>query len=173
MSGALDPRVERGMAAQLEARRARIRSGERPLGWKLGFGAPAALQKFQLTAPLVGYLMESALIGSGGTCSLAGWSNPMFEPEVAVHMGRDLLGGASRDEAEAAIARTDDPQALTGELVGLIAHTAQLLASVGGRLEAGEVVITGSTVPPIPADPGTGVEHELDPVGSVRLRFSA
>jgi 2-keto-4-pentenoate hydratase len=41
-----DPRILRGMALQLGRRRDRLNAGQRPLGWKVGFGAPAALQKF-------------------------------------------------------------------------------------------------------------------------------
>src|SRR5439155_12358815 len=35
-----DPRVVRGMQAQLELRRRRLAAGDEPLGWKVGFGAP-------------------------------------------------------------------------------------------------------------------------------------
>src|SRR5688500_14653626 len=54
-----DPRIAKGMPVQLAARAKRIAAGERPLGWKVGFGAPAALAKFGLGGPLVGYLMEA------------------------------------------------------------------------------------------------------------------
>src|SRR5947209_14228300 len=33
-----DPRVARGMQAQLELRRRRLAAGDEPLGWKVGFG---------------------------------------------------------------------------------------------------------------------------------------
>ena len=36
-----DPRVARGMQAQLELRRKRLAAGDAPLGGKVGFGAPA------------------------------------------------------------------------------------------------------------------------------------
>jgi 2-keto-4-pentenoate hydratase len=101
---ARDPRIERGLLAQLTARRRRIDAGERPLGWKLGMGTPAAMEKLGTSAPLVGYLLESARLESGATCELTGWEHPRLEPEVAVHMGADLAGGASREEAERAIA---------------------------------------------------------------------
>ena len=39
-----DPRIARGMRAQLARRRERIAAGEAPLGWKVGFGAPAAMK---------------------------------------------------------------------------------------------------------------------------------
>jgi 2-keto-4-pentenoate hydratase len=99
-----DPRIQRGMTEQLAKRRARIAAGEKPLGWKVGFGAPAMMEKFRITAPLVGFLMQRALIDSGGSASLAGWVKPVAEPEIAVHIGRDLPGGGDRAAAAAAIA---------------------------------------------------------------------
>jgi 2-keto-4-pentenoate hydratase len=99
-----DPRIRRGMTEQLARRRARLAAGEKPLGWKVGFGAPAMMEKFGITAPLVGFLMQRAVIPSGGTASLAGWVKPVAEPEIAVHIGRDLPGGGDRAAAAAAIA---------------------------------------------------------------------
>ena len=99
-----DPRIRRGMTEQLAKRRARIAAGEAPLGWKVGFGAPAAMEKLRIGAPLVGFLMQRALVASGGTVSLAGWVKPVAEPEIAVHIGRDLAGGGDRAAAAAAIA---------------------------------------------------------------------
>ena len=55
------PLIKKGMPAQLEKRRARIAAGERPLGWKVGLGAPAAMERLGLKAPVVGYLMQRAL----------------------------------------------------------------------------------------------------------------
>src|SRR5262249_34271727 len=98
-----DPRIARGMTEQLAARRARIAAGEAPLGWKVGFGAPAMMGKFKTTAPLVGYLMKGGLIASGGSASLKGWVKPVAEPEIAVHIGHDLKGGGDRAAAAAAI----------------------------------------------------------------------
>jgi 2-keto-4-pentenoate hydratase len=227
-----DPRIARGMQAQLAKRRARIDAGETPLGWKVGFGAPAAMAKFGIAAPLVGFLMRPALVAPGDTASLAGWSKPVAEPEIAVHMGSDLVAGADETTAKAAIAalgpaieladlafppndveqilagniyqrhvilrapdatragartdgllcrvtrhgaeaaRTDNPQAATGAIVGIVRHVADLLAAFGERLRAGEVIITGSTVPPLFIEPDEDtIAFALDPVGEVSVRF--
>lgn len=99
-----DPRIRRGTKEQLATRRARIAAGETPLGWKVGFGAPAAMKALRITAPLVGYLMKGGLVASGSSASLKGWAKPVAEPEIAVHMGRNLPGGGDRTEAAAAIA---------------------------------------------------------------------
>lgn len=98
-----DPRIVRGMQAQLAARRARMANGERPLGWKVGFGSPAALKMLDLKAPLIGYLMQSGRLASGATASLAGWTKPAAEPEIAITLAQDVEPGGSIAAAAAAI----------------------------------------------------------------------
>jgi 2-keto-4-pentenoate hydratase len=65
-----------------------------------------------------------------------------------------------------------DPQAATGELVGLIRHVADLLGAFGASLRAGEIVICGSIVPPIGVSPGDAVAYRLDPVGAISVRVA-
>jgi 2-keto-4-pentenoate hydratase len=228
-----DPRIARGMRAQLAGRRERLTAGDEPVGWKVGFGAPAAMSKLRIDAPLVGFLTRSRVLESGATASLAGFVKPVAEPEIAVHMGADLPGGGDLAAAAAAVgalgpaieladlnpppeeieailagniyhrhvllgpqdaaragckvdgltgrvfrrgaeaARTSDPQANTGKLVVIVRHVADLLAAFGERLRAGELIITGSIVPPLflEADEN-GVSYELDPIGGVSVRFA-
>src|SRR5690349_21202486 len=99
-----DPRVVRGMRAQLEERKKRLDAGDQSLGWKVGFAAPAMLGRLKLSGPLVGFLTRNARVQSGGTVSLAGWTKPVAEPEIAVHVGRDVPADADHDTAAAAIA---------------------------------------------------------------------
>jgi 2-keto-4-pentenoate hydratase len=98
-----DPRIARGMTAQLAARRERISKGERPLGWKVGLGAPAAMERLGIKGPAVGYLMQRALILSGGHVPFAGWVKPVAECEVAVRIARDVPAGTPPDAAAAAV----------------------------------------------------------------------
>src|SRR5262245_40699597 len=98
-----DPRVVRGMPSQLELRRQRLAGGDKSLGWKVGFGAPAMLKQLGISGPLVGFLTQNARVPSGGSVLLAGWAKPVAEPEIAVHIGRDVPAGADRDTAAAAI----------------------------------------------------------------------
>jgi 2-keto-4-pentenoate hydratase len=227
-----DPRVRRGLEAQLELRRRRLAEGDRPLGWKVAFGAPAAIELLGLGVPLVGFLTSRALVEPGATYSIAGWTKAAAEAEVAVHMADDLGPGASREETKAAIAglgpaleladldrpldeleevlaenifqrgvvlgppdparaggeiagirarvtvdgeevgATDDPEALTGELIGVVAHVATLLDAFGEALRAGDVVITGAVLPHVWPEPGQRVELELEPVGRLELTFA-
>src|SRR5437899_2777452 len=99
-----DARVARGMRAQLALRRQRLDAGDAPLGWKVGFAAPAMLKRLNITGPLVGFLTRAARVQSGGSVSLAGWVKPGAEPEIAVHIGRDVSAGADHATAKAAIA---------------------------------------------------------------------
>jgi 2-keto-4-pentenoate hydratase len=98
-----DPRIARGMETQLAARRARIAAGERPIGWKVGLGAAAAMQRLGIKAPLVGYMMEKSLLPDGASVPVGAWTQPVAEPEIAVYMAADLPGGADRAATIAAI----------------------------------------------------------------------
>jgi len=97
------PLIHSGMTTQLATRRARIAAGETPLGWKVGLGAPASLEKLGIAAPAVGYLMQGAQLPSGATVSFKGYVRPVAEIEIAVRMARDLGGDASPADALAAI----------------------------------------------------------------------
>ena len=66
-----DERIARGMAAQFELRKQRLASGETPIGWKAGFGAPAVLAKLKLEACLAGFMNDATKLDSGASVSLA------------------------------------------------------------------------------------------------------
>jgi 2-keto-4-pentenoate hydratase len=229
-----DPRVARGMKVQLDLRRQRLAGGDKSLGWKVGFGAPALLKQFNISGPLIGFLTQNGRVQSGDSVSLAGWAKPIAEPEIAVHIGRDVPAGTDRDAAAAAIAgispaielvdlhtppqdperilgeniyqrhvvlagieparagsssdgltcrimrhgkesaRTTDPQANTGQWIEIVRHVADVLAAFGERLRAGEIIITGSVVPPLALEPGeAGIAFEVDPLGGVAVRFQS
>jgi 2-keto-4-pentenoate hydratase len=227
-----DPRIARGMEKQLADRRARIATGEKPLGWKVGLGARPAMERLNIRMPLVGYMMEKSLVANRSTVSLGGWTQPVAEPEVAVYMGADLPGGATRAATIAAIgalgpaieladlnpppadvevalagnifhrhvilgpsdttragARLDgltgqifrrgaqavqeDLQANIGNIVDIVAHVAGTLGAHGETLRAGDVIITGSIVPPplIESDESE-FGYTLAPMEKLMVRFS-
>lgn len=219
----LDARVARGTALMLVLRRDAISRGAEAIGWKAGFGAPAALESLAIDRPLVGFLTRDRLLPPGSSVSVADWTEPMLEAEVAAHLSADLRAGASSAEALAAVggwsvaieladvsfapadverilggnifhrhvllgpavpalpsrlsfsvvkddaevAATSDPEALTGELGFVLASMADTLAGCGSGLRAGDVVITGSVVPPVPLESGRWrvVAHGLGEVG--------
>jgi 2-keto-4-pentenoate hydratase len=94
----------RGMAAQLAVRSARLQAGDAPLGWKMGFGAPAAMLKLGLEFPLLGFLTRNAVLPSNATVDLESYTRAVAEPEIAVHMGADLGANASEETVRSAIA---------------------------------------------------------------------
>src|SRR5262245_38691215 len=104
MTSTSDPRIARGMEKMLRLREGRLKAGHKPIGWKVGFGAPTALQRLGLQAPLVGFLTDKALLASPARVSIAGWTKPALEPEIAVYMGADLSGPPERGRTRAAIA---------------------------------------------------------------------
>jgi len=99
-----DPRIKSGMEQQLRWRGELLQAGKKPLGWKLAFGGPGALERLRIRAPLVGFLMADAVLASGSTISLAGWKKPAAEPELTVYLGKDLPSGAGRKTTMDAIA---------------------------------------------------------------------
>jgi 2-keto-4-pentenoate hydratase len=228
-----DPRIESGMQQQLRRRRELMASGEKPLGWKLAFGGPAALERLHINAPLVGFLMAGAVVPSGSTISFAGWKKTAAEPELTVYLGKDLAPGADRqtiqeaiaglgaaievadvdhpsDDVEGTLARniyqrhvilgncdatraggtlsglnarvfrngaemadTSDLEALTGELIAIVGHVANLLAHFGETLRAGQIIIAGSITPPIWVESGETIGFHLEPLQPIFINFAA
>jgi len=85
-------------------------------------------------------------------------------------VGVDIIGleaHVTRDGYEEAV--VTDLEALTGELVSTLAHTARLLDAFGERFRAGEVVIMGSVTPPLPLQPGTQIGFRLAPLPTITV----
>ena len=227
-----DPRIARGMTTQLAHRRELIDAGQEPLGWKLAFGGPAAMERLRINAPLVGFLMQSAIVPPGSMLSLSNWKKPAAEPEIAIHFGKDLPADSDRNTAKAAIAglgpaievadvdhpsddvegtlardifqrhvilgrndvaraggvltgltgrvlrnateiaNTSDLQALTGELIDIVRHVTDLLAVFGETLQAGQIIIAGSIIPPIWVAAGDDINFNLMPGDTISIRFA-
>jgi 2-keto-4-pentenoate hydratase len=93
------------------------------------------------------------------------------EPDGA-HAGGSLSGlRACVLRNQALFADTTDLEALTGELVHIVAHTANLLAAFDEVLRAGEIVITGSITPPIWVAPGDTIDFHLQPLAPLSIGF--
>jgi len=174
------------MLAQLTERRRRIEEGEASLGWKLGMGVPAAMAKLGTDAPLVGYLLAPARVEDGGTVSLDGWGTAKLEPEIAVHMGADLAAGASRADAEAAIAglgpaielvdldpSADDPEAILAAdifqrhvLLGPVTEGATAAGTSARALKNGDEAAATADATEATGDPVDLVLHVANVVGA-------
>jgi 2-keto-4-pentenoate hydratase len=111
----LTPAVVAGLEQQSAGRRRLLDEGAQHLGWKAGFGTPAAMEKLGTQAPLIGYMTDRSLLAGGATVAIGDWGKPVLEPEVAVRLGSDLAPGGDRDAAVAAI----DAVATAIELIDL------------------------------------------------------
>ena len=132
-----DPRIANGMRAQMALRQRRFDEGARQIGWKVGFGAPKAMLQFQLTAPIVGFLLDSAELPSDSTVSLAGWTKPVAEAEIAAYIGRDLPADATRDDTRKAIAAIGPAI----ELADLTGNTEDIEAILAGDIFQRHVIL--------------------------------
>jgi 2-keto-4-pentenoate hydratase len=77
-------------------------------------------------------------------------------------------GGALSRDGEV-VAETDDPAALTG---GYQAMVRVVEETIGRSLQPGEVVITGSIVPPTPIAAGQRWQGEVQPLGALAVTLS-
>jgi 2-keto-4-pentenoate hydratase len=100
---AADPRIRRGLEAQLWAWRSRLERGERRVGWKIALNVPAIQEQLAISAPVIGALSSGGELRPGATHSLAGGTRVGVEPEVAVHLSAAVQGRQSREDAAAAI----------------------------------------------------------------------
>ena len=227
-----DPRVRRGMQRQLELRRARLAAGDKSLGWKVGFGAPAMLKaarhcraahrlphteraraiRRQRVAQGLGEAgggagdrrayrprcargadraaAAAAIAGISPAIELVDVHTPPQGPEFIlgenIYQRHVVLGGSGPHRAGASangltcrvmrhgkeFARTTDPQANTGQWIEIVRHVADVLAAFDATLRAGEIIITGSVVPPLTLEPAeAGIAFEVDPIGGVAVRF--
>ncbi len=228
-----DARVRAGLARQLAMRQLLLEEGAVGIGWKVGFGAPSALELMQIAAPLLGFLTDATVLESGALVDTSDWGRGLAEFEVAVYLGVDLGPGRSVDEAGGAIsavgpaielanvdlpveaagveeilagdifhrgvilgdpdhgraglditglvgrvlvdgverAVTTDLQAITGAYPWIVATVADTLAANGEMLREGDVIITGSVIPPVPITEGTEFSFNLDPLDPISVRI--
>ncbi|HEX3363260.1 MAG TPA: hypothetical protein VHS74_19850 [Solirubrobacterales bacterium] len=121
------PAVVAGMEKMFARRAEMLAAGATPIGWKLAFGTPVAMERLGTTGPLVGFLTDRTLIAPGGECSIGGWTAPKLEPEIAIHLG---AGGHGVAGVSAAIELADadlPPTETEAVLAGDIYHRAVVL----------------------------------------------
>ena len=96
------PLIQKGMTAQLASgARASPPAKSRSAG-KSAWARRPSMERLGLKRRVVGFLMQRALLLSGSTVSLAGWTKPVAEPEIGVRMARDLA--RRRDAGRSALA---------------------------------------------------------------------
>ncbi|HET8739155.1 MAG TPA: fumarylacetoacetate hydrolase family protein [Acidimicrobiia bacterium] len=154
------PAVRAGVTRMLQARSRAIARGERPIGWKLGFGAPAFLEKFGLTGPLVGFLTDAGQRPSGARVPVDGWTRPVAEPEIAAYLGGDVGDPGEIESGIVALGPAIEladidkpPEDIEEVMTGNIFHRAVILgepdpARAGARVDGllARVVVDGEPV---------------------------
>jgi len=100
---AADPRIARGLDAQLRAWRSRIERGERRVGWKIALNLRSVQERLGISAPVIGALSSGGELDPNASHSLAGGTRVGVEPEVAVHVAEAVPAGTARERAAAAI----------------------------------------------------------------------
>jgi 2-keto-4-pentenoate hydratase len=138
--------VRSGIARMLQARSAALRRGERPIGWKLAFGAPTFLERFGLTGPVIGFLTDAGLRPDGSEVPTIGWTRAVAEPEIAAHIGMDVDDLADIEAAIVALGPAIEladidtpPDDIGAALAGNVYHRAVVLGEAD-RERAGAVV---------------------------------
>ena len=93
----------------------------------------------------------------------------------ASRAGGDLSGLSTTVTANGEpFAAEEDPQgAVGGDILGLVRHAADYLGAFGERLEAGQFLITGSTIAPPPqVEAGQHLVYELGGIGTVEVTLT-
>jgi len=67
------------------------------------------------------------------------------------------------------VARTTDLQAMTGEVIDIVSHVANLLLALGERLRAGEFIIAGTIIPHLWVQPKENISYVLAPIDTIRV----
>lgn len=80
------------------------RLGQVPRAWKLGATMKAAQANFGLSEPFSGPVLEGRVLPSPTTVDVSGYACHVFEPEIAITLGKDIEGPIDPDAARVAIA---------------------------------------------------------------------
>lgn len=83
--------------------------------------------------------------------------------DISGLVARILVDGEER-------ATVTDLEALTGPYPWIVSTVASTLAAYGEVLRAGDIIITGSVVPPIPVTEGSDFTFALDPFDPISVR---
>ena len=81
---------------------ARVASGRRQIGWKIGLTSRAMQDALKIDTPDSGVLFDDMLFDSGALVPEGRFIQPRIEAEIAFVMGADLSAAPDRDEVMAA-----------------------------------------------------------------------
>ena len=92
-----------GMQVQLHKWQCLLESGQKRVGWKIGFNAMADQERMKLPSPIVGFLTSESVLDSGSTYKGKKNSKLMVEAEVAILIGKDVPAAADKTQLADAI----------------------------------------------------------------------
>jgi 2-keto-4-pentenoate hydratase len=159
------PELVEATRRQLAHWRAALDSGAQRVGWKIGFNAPAIQEALGLPHSVIGHLTTATLVGADGSHSLAGATNPLVEPEVAIHVGPDhsIAGLSAALEVVDMDALPGGPEDVPGAIEHNIFHRAVAIAPArDGEPGDAEFTIDGG-------DPQTADASAVDLAATVEL----
>jgi len=131
-----------------------------------------------------------AIAGLGPAIEVADVDHPSDDVEGTlarnIYQRHLILGGCDTTHAGGALpglnarvlrngaemANTSEFEALTGELITIVAHVAILLSHFAETLRAGEIIIAGSITPPIWVAPGESIGFHLEPLAPISINFA-
>jgi len=73
-------------------------AGQKQIGWKLGFGSPAALKSLNTSKPLIGGLFDTGELKSGSTTDVSNMTKPCIEAEIAAYISSDIAENATENQ---------------------------------------------------------------------------
>ena len=132
-----------------------------------------------------------AIAGLGAAIELADVDHPSDDVEGMlarnIYQRHVVLGGCDTKYAGgslsgmnarvfrngAEMANTSDFEALTGELITIVGHVANLLGHFGETLRAGQIIIAGSITPPIWVEAGESIGFHLEPLQRIFINFAS
>jgi 2-keto-4-pentenoate hydratase len=132
-----------------------------------------------------------AIAGLGAAIEIADVDHPSDDVEGTlarnIYQRHVVLGGCDKQHAGgswsglnarvfhngAEMANTSEFEALTGELITIVGHVANLLAHFGETLRAGQIIIAGSITPPIWVEAGESIGFHLEPQQPIFISFAA
>lgn len=179
LNSAHDDRLDPGMTAQAERRRAAESGGAEQIGWKAGLGTRAWRERFGLAAPLIGFLIDTSRSRPDAHILIGTWVSPHAEAEIAMRIGHDVPGDATPEQALAAVdaiapaielvdldpAPTDPSEVLAENIFHRHWITGAFdTGRAGGDISGlvGHVTIMGSTLAPV-----IDLEAATGPAGEV------
>lgn len=110
--------IEQAYAVQLEQIDARIATGRRVVGRKIGLTSPAVQRQLGVDQPDFGHLTDEMVFGDNSILAHADLRQPRIEAEVALILGADL----------------DMPNATVADVIAATAYVVPALEVVGSRI---------------------------------------